>query len=434
MQMEPKAENDAMDLNPFLLFIWGKRKIFFWVSVISILGSSVFTYFVKPEYETYAVIFPFLSSSIEKQVEDQEFGYDVHAERLVQLLESDEVKDSVTKKFNLIEHYGIDKENPKWEDKLREKYYRKIKFVKSKFKSVNIIVRDADPLKAAAIANEIVSLVNYVNAKIRRKNSESILAIVEKELKEKLETVSNLSDSLSSTRKNEKDKASGEMLEAISAGQTRISKLRDSLERLRIVANTFDINEKLDFISTSLLTAQSEFIRDSAHYAILESNITSENSALVRAEVNKMASKRKFEFLKESSNEIVKAQAKYDKLNSDLESELQSMDGFRSTLDKMSFLTSENLASYNLKGLENDYNWNLVQLNAIRQKYSRALSNYLDPAPAAASVTKAKPYFTVVSPSYIKNISIALFLSLFFTAVFLSLWDKIRQMRTIQPG
>src|SRR5690606_5354954 len=91
------------------------------------LGALVITLFIPKEYKSYGIVYPPSSTSIENSIDYPNFGYDVEADRLMQIIESREIREEVIEKFDLVNHFEISKDSPTWHDNLMKKYYKNIK-------------------------------------------------------------------------------------------------------------------------------------------------------------------------------------------------------------------------------------------------------------------------------------------------------------------
>ncbi|GCD79933.1 hypothetical protein JCM30197_11800 [Schleiferia thermophila] len=110
-----------------------------------------------------------------------QFGEEQQAEQLLQILNSDEIKNRIIEEFDLMRHYRI---NPKARykyTKLNKRYAKNISFRRTEFMSVEIKVLDESPDTAAMIANRIAELLDEVKNKIQKERAVKALAIVENE-------------------------------------------------------------------------------------------------------------------------------------------------------------------------------------------------------------------------------------------------------------
>ena len=196
---------DAFDL---IRFIWDKRWILIGVSFIAFVASIIVSLSITPKYKSRVIMFPAASISVSKNLVETSvvtsdtkdiltFGEDEEAERLLQILYSDKVRDHITQKFHLMEHYEIDTNTTKYPyTQLVNKYKSNVKFRRTEFMSIEIDVLDTDPQMAADIANDIASYVDSVYYQIKLARAYEAYSIVEKEYNESKQMIEEITDSL----------------------------------------------------------------------------------------------------------------------------------------------------------------------------------------------------------------------------------------------
>ena len=108
---------DAFDL---IKFAWDKKWILIGVSVTAFVVSTIIAFlFITPKYRSKVTLFPAASVSVSKNLVETAvvtsdtkdiltFGEDEESERLLQILKSDQIKNHIIEKFNLMDHYEID--------------------------------------------------------------------------------------------------------------------------------------------------------------------------------------------------------------------------------------------------------------------------------------------------------------------------------------
>ncbi|GGH66672.1 MAG: hypothetical protein EP346_11325 [Bacteroidetes bacterium] len=144
--------------------------------------------FIAPKYQSSVILYPSTTNSVSKALLPQtgyadedilEFGAEEEAEQLLQILNSDEIRDSIVEMYNLMEHYEIDQESPYKMTELRETFSDNVDFRRTEYMSVEISVLDEDPQTAADIANDISGLLDRVKRRIQRERSRIGLSIVQ---------------------------------------------------------------------------------------------------------------------------------------------------------------------------------------------------------------------------------------------------------------
>jgi len=171
----------------------------------SCLAAAIVTYFIPKEYTSGAIVFPTETNSLEDVIRNPQFGYDVEADRLIQLLDSRLIRDSIVSKFNLLEYYKIDKSDADWYDQLRKKFGKDINFTKTIYMSVIISARSRDPEMSAMMVNEIISLIGKIREKLLKSNVYKAVSALQLEyniLKSDMDSLSGILNDMTRTRKD----------------------------------------------------------------------------------------------------------------------------------------------------------------------------------------------------------------------------------------
>jgi len=191
MANEMKKDED-FDSTNLVIFLYKWRKPLFIVMLTAISGSWFFSspWFITPKYKSTVIMFPAGSSSISKSLLNEQaakgqditsFGEDNQAEQLLQILNSNKIRDRVMRKFDLMKHYGIDSTSDIKYFRLFKEYDNNINFRRTEFMAVQITVYDKDPQMAADIANTIASLLDSVKNDMMRQRSVKGFQLVEAE-------------------------------------------------------------------------------------------------------------------------------------------------------------------------------------------------------------------------------------------------------------
>ncbi len=194
------AQNQTFDSNELITFLWGKRKMILIVTATALVVSIVASLLIPNYYLARAVVFPTKSNSVEFNTNSRnsvvEFGDESDAERLLQILNSPEIRDSLTIKYNLYKHYGIDsnRSNPKFE--FQKVYEKNVQFNRTRYNSINIDVYDQEPEIAMNMANDIVRLVDTVMNKMIRERSIGPMYAIQYEVELIKEEMGDYSDRL----------------------------------------------------------------------------------------------------------------------------------------------------------------------------------------------------------------------------------------------
>lgn len=133
--------------------------------------AIVVSFMLTPRYRAKASFFIPFNTSLELANENPQFGYDVEADRLLQIIRSEQMKDSVTQRFDLPKYYGIDTSKYGWQQSLSTIYDQRIFANRTNVMAIVIEAEMHDPLYAAKIVDYIVGLSQRMRERILKTNS-----------------------------------------------------------------------------------------------------------------------------------------------------------------------------------------------------------------------------------------------------------------------
>jgi uncharacterized protein involved in exopolysaccharide biosynthesis len=200
---------NAFDL---IAFAWEKRFILGGLTVFAAILSIIVSLSMHDRFKSQVVLFPAAPVSIAKNLVETSsismdsrdilsFGREEDAERMLQILHSNQIKDYVVNKYGLMKHYEIDEQKDKFPyTRLDIKYKNNIKFRRTEFQSIEITVMDEDPKYAADIANDIAAYIDSTIHNMQKERSLEAMNIVEREYKSCQEGIEILNDSIQKIR------------------------------------------------------------------------------------------------------------------------------------------------------------------------------------------------------------------------------------------
>ena len=246
--MENKSSSLKFESFDLIAYIIRRIKPIAIVTLIAAVTSVVVSLLIDERYKSTVILFPASSSSVSQDLlrdnvsskDILKFGEEEEVEQLLQILQSDGIRNRIIEKYNLMEHYEIDTASAYPITALNKEFDRNISFTQTEFMSIKIDVLDVDPQLAADIANDIAALVDTSMSRMQKERAFKALKIVEHEyftLKEQIET---LEDSLAFLRskgvvdyESQAEVFNQAYAEAIIAGNTSgANKLESKLEVL----------------------------------------------------------------------------------------------------------------------------------------------------------------------------------------------------------
>lgn len=161
------------------------------VTALAIIAGAVFSgpRFITPKYKSEAIIYPNGLS---------EFSDETYTEQMLQVIESQEIIDSVVAIFNLMEHYDIDPNYKYAKTVLLGEYHDRVSISKTPYDAVEIKVLDKDPQMACDIANEIIRLYNVKFDNIHKTKKFEYVKMYENILTHKYSFIDSLKKELAS--------------------------------------------------------------------------------------------------------------------------------------------------------------------------------------------------------------------------------------------
>jgi len=193
-----KEQNDTLD---FLRIFYKNRKYILISTLAASLIAVIITFFIKPEYSSFGTVMPTLNNSLEGAIDNPSFGYDIEADRLLQIVNSNEIQDTVVKKFDLVNYFELDTAVAEWRDDLRKKYSKIVYFSRSPYMSVIISAQTKVPKLSADIVNTIIGIIDPIRNRLLKSNIEVAYTVLQKQYLDKKIIVDSLVSEISSIRK-----------------------------------------------------------------------------------------------------------------------------------------------------------------------------------------------------------------------------------------
>lgn len=143
-------------------------------TVLSALFSSPFV--ITPKYKSFAVLYP--ANIIP-------MGTETPTEQMLQVLESDNIRDSIVELYHLFETYEINPTAASAQTDLIREYQGNITFRKTEYESVVIEVMDADPVQARDIVSSIIFYFNRKERSLQKEKAMELVKILDEQVSKK---------------------------------------------------------------------------------------------------------------------------------------------------------------------------------------------------------------------------------------------------------
>lgn len=194
-----------------LVKVYKWRKHIIIVTGAAALISIIASFLISPQYKSTAIVFPSRSFSVSKLIIEQnngnqedymELGDEDDAEKLLQILNSEEIRLKAANRFNLWSNWKIDTSSKYANHYLKLKWDEMVSFKRTDYVSVKIEVYDYYAYRAAEIANGIVDLADSVKNRMTKEVADKALAIVADEYASTIKRMNELEDSLQVLREH----------------------------------------------------------------------------------------------------------------------------------------------------------------------------------------------------------------------------------------
>jgi len=164
---EKQEKEDAIS---FFKLLYVNRKLLALVGLLGIAGAVLITFLMPNKYYSYGIVFATNSYQNASILENPQFGFEQDAEQLMQLLESEALRNEIVKEFDLVKYYETDTTNLDWEQILVKQYIEDVNFFRSKYMSIVISANTKDPELSANIVNSIITHVNEFKQDVFKSN------------------------------------------------------------------------------------------------------------------------------------------------------------------------------------------------------------------------------------------------------------------------
>jgi capsular polysaccharide biosynthesis protein len=185
-------ENIFSNMNLFKIMIkWRLHLIIIIAAAVGLSTLFSCSWFIKPKYKSTAVLYP--SNLIP-------YSSETPTELMLQIFRSDDIRDSLISKFDLTEHYDVDKNDKYYYTKVIKEFESNVDVRKTEYESVVIDILDNEPEVACKMVKEMVNLFNKKARKMQRDKSLEILKIDETQLAQKQIQIDTLGKKLDTLR------------------------------------------------------------------------------------------------------------------------------------------------------------------------------------------------------------------------------------------
>lgn len=203
MRENPRNEYNSFSL---LRFVCSKWKIFLIVFVVSAVLSFLCASLIRPHYRATAVIFGPRTNAVSKilladetnneRLDIKAYAIEEETEQMMEILGSRDIKDAIIKKYNMLEHYGLDTTKKYWQTKLYKNMNESLTIKRTKYGAISITFDDIDPVLACNITNDVLDLLDSTKRRIENERASAAYAVMERQLADVNAEISRIDDTI----------------------------------------------------------------------------------------------------------------------------------------------------------------------------------------------------------------------------------------------
>jgi len=148
------------------------------IIIISAVLAMIFSgpTFITPLYDSHAIAYP---ANVEPYSDESE------TEQMLQILNSQDIIDSMVKHFDLPKHYEINPEYKYYKTALYDTYHEHVSISKTPYESVRIEVSDKSPDTASLMVTALLKYYDKKIAKLHKSKSIEVIRMYEVQLEKK---------------------------------------------------------------------------------------------------------------------------------------------------------------------------------------------------------------------------------------------------------
>lgn len=189
--MGKNKNNFDFDSGSILIYMLKKAKILIGVSVIAFIISTIAAFMITPKFKSTVIVFPTSTAVVSKSLLNTQynpsdgdlmnFGEEEQCDQLLQVLLSNDMKDLINSKYNLMKHYAIDSANKFPMSSYYDAFDDNFRFRRSEYLSIIITVYDTDPKLAAVMANDVAVFADTIISRMQKERARKAYILVKHE-------------------------------------------------------------------------------------------------------------------------------------------------------------------------------------------------------------------------------------------------------------
>ena len=415
----------------FLKFLYKWRKILLIAFFVSAASSVIVTLLIKSEYESTGIIFATPTNSPEKILVEPQFGYDVDADWLMQVLKSDIVKDTLVQLYGLVDYFGLDTGSQNWHDELNKRYSKMINFERTRYMSIEITGRSRNPKLSASLVNTVIDKIDGIRERIFKENTHRAVLHYENTFFDKMDLVNRLVDSIYVLRNDNTSKSLSLLHNQMREKQAELEVDRDKLNKMRNDYHFYDLGQYIEILNENLAKAKSDYVTEKGKYEIYSQTLDKNDTLVISSKARMEGARQNAAQFSDELSKLDEIKNVYGTFEDRLMEEVRQINQLKEQYENTLNAFEPFVNSIRLERLKSDYEHEQVLLNDLRFRYENALLNYKNPIPAVYVINRASPSYERSSPSFIENGLIIILATMAFVIGLLLLQEKFISLKPV---
>ena len=420
-------KTDAYSSGWLLDLLWNYKYLLLILGIVAAVGGWAAASLQPRQYESTVKLYATNPKNNADILDFQEFGYDVDADRFMEVLRSNRIRDSLIAGFNLIRHYGIDTSKPEWRQKLYSQYQQNVTLDRTKFMSIEATVRDQDPKVAAEMANALIDHGDQLKARLLKQNVRRLLTSIEKQYRSKQREVDSLMASLMRLKQQSADRAVNELRAKIDRKNAKIDGLQTQLQDLREQANAYNLPNRIQALRKQLSEANAKRQRSKAQLEVFREQLPPDDTLRLKAKARAKGYAQSQKVYREKLKPLFPLQQQYRELKNAMDLQVALLNDLKRRIQNITAAYESSAPSTRLRRKRKAFEAELNRLNAVKTKYEKALQEYRKPIAESYVISPAEPDPKPVAPRQGLTAGATGLLTIGFAASLLVIRERFRQ-------
>jgi uncharacterized protein involved in exopolysaccharide biosynthesis len=175
-------------------------------AITAIVTFVVVFFFIRPKYSATSIIYAPRTNGLSQiilnentyneRLDIKAYAVEEETEQMMQILQSRPILDSLVKRNDLHKHYNIPENQPNSMYKMYKVLENTVTIKRTQYGAISIEVADWDPVKAAAMANDIVAMLDTVKNRTEHERAVAAYNLLQKQDKLISAEIKVIADSL----------------------------------------------------------------------------------------------------------------------------------------------------------------------------------------------------------------------------------------------